>query len=498
MQDDARVDGPITEGLRANAFAAPAFGLGGYGYTCEEFIVEGRATAYAVEPGSAVEPGNATEPGNAAESSGGIEPRSGPGPAGGLTPDGHWTVRPTRQAPFRTRILVMRPADPREFSGTVWLTWVNVTAGFEIGDITRQNLRDGDAIVYVSAQRTGIDGVPGAEGNGLRAWDPRRYGTLSHPGDDFSYDIFTAAARLVGRDRPRLPVDPLRGLDVHRVLGTGASQSAMRLTSYLNGVQPLAGALDGALLVANFGLATLLETPAGGADLQEPFGRPPVRIRGDLGIPVLLVSTETEAEYLHPARQPDTPTMRTWEVAGAAHAGAGHDSIVDVIATFTRDGLVLPSGSLGSTSGAVEAAAAPNSLDWLPVVSAARRSLVAWAADGTEPAHVPPIVIEGVPGRVQRDGHGNALGGARMPELEVPVATHRGTVEGADLMGSLFGSMRIFPAAKLRTLYPGRASYLTAFGAAVDRAVDAGYILPRDADTVRSSAARNAAELLPE
>ncbi|MDT3446396.1 MULTISPECIES: alpha/beta hydrolase domain-containing protein [unclassified Pseudofrankia] len=462
------VSGPITTGDRPNAFAEPAFDLHEYGYTSQEFLFGGQARAYAPAPGTK------------------------------LGADGRWALKADRTEPFKSRLLVMRPSDPAKFSGNVWLTWVNVTAGFEIGDITRQGLRDGDAIVYVSAQKIGLDGVPGGERNGLRAWDPERYGTLTHPGDAFSFDIFTKAALLVGRDRGKLPVDPMSGLDVRRVLGTGASQSAIRLTAYLNGVQPLAKALDGALPIASFGHAASFDTPTGQTeDIDAIFRRPPVRIRDDLDIPVILVSTETEAESLYPARQPDSDTFRTWEIAGAAHAGAGKDSIGDVVATLTRDGLTLPTGASGSSSGAVATPTQPNSVDWLPVMSAARRGLVAWSRDGKAPPKLPVITIKGDPPRVQRDEHGNALGGIRMPELEVPVATYSGTVEGADRMASLFGSMKPFLPEQVHTLYPSRQDYLTAYDGAVDRAVRAGYFLDRDAEPIKAAAATAADQLFP-
>ena len=37
------------------------------------------------------------------------------------------------------------------------------------------------------------------------------------------------------------------GLPVRQVTATGGSQSAIRLNSYLNGIQPIDAALDGAL-----------------------------------------------------------------------------------------------------------------------------------------------------------------------------------------------------------------------------------------------------------
>ena len=88
--------------------------------------------------------------------------------------------------------------------------------------------------------------MPGAEaaaasGRGLQALDPERYGDLHHPGDGFSYDIYTQVGRGAAVARRRL--DPLDGLDVERVLAAGESQSAFALTTYVNGVQPLTGAV---------------------------------------------------------------------------------------------------------------------------------------------------------------------------------------------------------------------------------------------------------------
>jgi hypothetical protein len=458
--------GPIGDGTRPNAFGAPTVDLGAAGYVAEEFFYEGQATAYEPAPGAQ------------------------------LDDDGRWALEPSRQAPFKTRMLVIRPAEAETFSGTVWVEWLNVTAGFDIGDVTPESLRDGDAVVYVSAQQVGLDGTPGAEENGLRGWDPQRYGSLAHPGDDFSYDIFTKAALLVGPHRGTQRTDPMHGFDVDRVLGVGASQSAFRLTSYLNGVQPLTGALDGALLLANFGRSTRFETPDNDPGTIESTFLRSTRIRDDLGIPVMLVTTETEAESLYPVRQPDTDTFRTWEIAGASHAGAA-GGVDDVLAIFTRDQLTVPAGAFGSTSGAVGTASSPNFMRWLPVASGARGYLARWTAGGAAPPSLPLITIEGDPPQIQRDEHGNALGGIRMPEMDVPVATYRGNVEGADAMSSLFGSMTPFPPERLRTLYPSRDAYLDAYGQAVDRAVEAGYFDARDADSIEQSAVTKAAELFP-
>ena len=72
-----------------------------------------------------------------------------------------------------------------------------------------------------SARRPG--GAFGMAVPSLKGIDPERYSELHHPGDDFSYDIFTQAAQLLGPDRRR-ERDPLGGLDV-RAWWRSASRS---------------------------------------------------------------------------------------------------------------------------------------------------------------------------------------------------------------------------------------------------------------------------------
>ena len=99
-------------------------------------------------------------------------------------------------APYTTRIIVTRPSDAADFNGTVLLDWVNVTAQFENAVdtmLTREMLlREGFAYVHVSAQEAGLCCFPGLT---PKTWDPVRYAAISHPGDAWSFDIFTQIAR---------------------------------------------------------------------------------------------------------------------------------------------------------------------------------------------------------------------------------------------------------------------------------------------------------------
>ena len=200
----ATLTGPVTSGQRGRPFSLPLTDLGSVGYVAEEFFLEGTASGYEAESG--------TE----------------------LSVDGKWRVLASRTAPFRTRMLVVRPVTMARFNGVVYVNWQNVTAGFELGtaDFESEQLLDGFAWVGVSAQRVGVYGFPGSEQFALRGWDPERYGMLEHPGDDFSFDIYTQATRAIG---PAI----LGGAKAHKLVATGASQSAMRLRTYANAVQPI-------------------------------------------------------------------------------------------------------------------------------------------------------------------------------------------------------------------------------------------------------------------
>ena len=194
----------------------------GPGYVEQEYLATGTAAAYAA--------------------------------AGDLSGDGRWSFEPTTSAEYRTRVLVRRPEQASDFSGTVLVEWLNVSGGVdadaEFVSLREEIERQGHAWVGVSAQAIGVEGgpvavrvnVPGAEvaGQGLKKVDPARYGSLQHPGDSYAFDIYTQVARALRAGGPALG-----GLEPERVVAVGESQSAFALVTYINGVQPLTKAFDG-------------------------------------------------------------------------------------------------------------------------------------------------------------------------------------------------------------------------------------------------------------
>jgi hypothetical protein len=446
------IEGPVTGGAKGWAFGRPLFDLADHGYVEEEFFLTGEATTYRQAPGS--------EWGR----------------------DGRWQAQARGAIPFKTRLLVYRPADPARFNGTVLVSWNNVTAGYELfqgesGEI----LEGGYAFVGATVQRVGVHGFP-TNSQGLAAWDPQRYGSLSIPGDDASYDIFTQVGRAVGPGRDRAGADPLGGLDVKKVIGLGASQSAGRLATYANAIQPLAKVYDGLLLQIYFGRGTALETgpaivnpdmaaPLGDGGLGDLMRRSGLvganLIRDDLEIPAMVVNSELEAIACHDVRQPDTSRFRYWESAGTSHVAYGVNLVR--AAKYQREfGAPLP------------VLEGMNRIPITPLYDAAIHHLNRWIDGGAPAPHQPKIDFSGEPPEVVRDALGIATGGIRLPQAEAPLAGHSAIPLRNDILHILRGSSLPFAAATVDRLYAGEADYLAKFEAAARRSVEAGVMLPRD------------------
>ena len=427
---------PPGDPSRDYPFFASDDGLERDGYVEREYFLDGTATAYA---------------------------------ANGTTTA---TVQSTGH-PYRTRIVVRRPAAARDFNGTVILEWYNVSNQYdqEVDWLqTHEHLvREGYAWVGVSAQRAGIHSP-----TGLRAWNPDRYGSLdvtaggAFTNDALSYDIFSQAAAAV---RGTATADPLGGLRARQVLATGHSQSAMRLRTYVNSIHPLAGVINGFLLHGIVGPGT---------------------VRTDLTTPVFKLQSESDVLVLGQAatRQADTPYLRTWEVTGTSHgdlklvAEHGPLRVRDIGSPPEDYPIGIPTRCDKPPLSRIPFYMAQNrAYDWLST----------WADGGDQPPSAPWIELLSVqPAVAARDGFGNALGGLRLPQHAVPTAENTGLNSGpAGTFCFLHGSHVPFSAATLEALYRRHGGYVSRVAAATRETVDAGYITRADAHETRTSAARS-------
>lgn len=392
---------------------------------------------------------------------------------GGLTPDGRWTFVPDGTAPYRTRVVVRRPVDPAKFSGTVVVEWLNVSGGIdadpEYTSLREELLRRGDIWVGVSAQKIGVAGGPvlvsvpgtaGVTGKGLVAIDPARYGSLVHPGDGYSFDMFTQVARAVRGGGPAVG-----GMKPKRILAAGESQSAIALTTYVNGVQPLTHAFDGFFIHSRASVPLSLVGPGQYADLTAAItGLKPTVFRTDTDVPILDIQAESDVTGVLDsvvARQPDSARFRLWEVAGTSHADQH---------------------LIGSTASSINCGVAINNGPMHLVAKAALRALDTWVRTGAPPPIAPRLdVSPGSSPHVLRDADGIALGGVRTPPVDVPVEVLSGAPGPSPaLICLLLGSTTPLSEARLVALYPEPADYTARYRADATRTIRAGFVLARD------------------
>jgi hypothetical protein len=401
---------------------------------------------------------------------------------GPLSTDGRFRLTAKGSAPYRTRVLVRRPP-PEKFNGTVIVEWLLVTDGIDAEPQWRfmadEIARGGYAWVGVSAQQIGVEGGPVAvqipalgdlPGKGLKVIDPERYGSLEHPGDAYSYDMFTQIARAVRAGAG------LGGLTAERLIATGASQSAVLLTTYVDGVQPLTQALDGFVLYGRGGAPAPLGEPGSPIDIGSALTGKPTIIRTDVDVPVLLVATETDLVSVldyYSARQDDNDRLRLWEVAGAAHANR-----------FV----------LGPHNEGIDCGVAFNDGPQRFVVAAGLRATDTWIRTGKAPPKAPRLDVELIDGKhvLHRDANGNATGGIRTPQLDVPVATVSGEPGPVpSVLCLLLGSTKPFDAGRLTARYATRQAYLDAYRKAADAAIASGFVVADDRRALLADAQPN-------
>lgn len=399
----------------------------------------------------------------------------------------------TSVGPYRTRMLVRRPAQAQAFNGTVLVEWFNVSFNFDIDiewpALRDQVLRDGYAYVGVSVQTVGL--------NFLTTNLAQRYGTLVHP-DPFpptgnpqlgSFGIFGQVGKAL-RAGSATGVDALGGLAPRELIAVGQSQSAGRLATYSQTIHNVQTerVYDAFLLNA---------------------GPPTVQAN----VPTIVVNSELEIPRINalpPAAFADTASYRMWQVAGGPHTPV--PTTENVRALVVRD---LTPGS----DAAFPRCAYPLGINPIPfgvirieyVLRAAVQQLQRWVRTGT-PAPRAPLVETGPPvmvgtqliAPILRDALGNARGGIRLPEVDAAVVRHVGVNLGAQC-GVLYGFDAFDGNAEQPTtppdpndpasepaspsaVYASRTEYLSRYSASATRAVDAGFILAPDARrTVRDA-----------
>jgi len=401
--------------------------------------------------------------------------------------------------PYATRLLVRRPVDARRFSGLVVVELLNPTTlqdddpvwtaaqeelvraghvwvGVTIKPVAIAALKAADAQRYAplgfafqqSPECRPAPGLPGVPGSGEAM--------LASPASEngLAWGAIAQAGALL---RSGSRENPLRDLEPRRIVAAGLGESADYLVTFLHVGHPRLRLGDGAPVFDGFVLvgAGLADVPVNqcAPPLPQQDARrqlPPSRV------PVISVATSAElTRTLHLRREdnddPGDP-FRRYEIAGASLAPRPGDG----------NPCEEPPGEL-PLSWALNAVVANLSQFLFQGMALPRTPLVSVDADG----------------QLGRDGFGNVIGGWRLPQVQVPLASYspHSTPRRADDAASVWrcsltGSTRRFDSAEMKRLYGTRAEYLRRFDAAVAEAAAARLLVPADATALKAATARTA------
>jgi hypothetical protein len=407
--------------------------------------------------------------------------------------------------PYRTRIIVRRPVRPGKFNGSVVIEWWNSTSGFDTAPVWDPSAeyfgREGYIYVGVTNANQALSFLVG--GCSLLGVLPptcgTRYATLSLPDDGLAYDMVSQIANLLRSDSPD---NPVAGYDVERIYHSGQSQQGGSMVTYASGFH-VPGLNDGYFVQANVFARRINAGPICGEQGSPPFPLctpllqgSDVFVRTDLPVPVVNALTETDVAVLVgiAGRQTDTPTFRYYEMAGTAHL------------TVHKDVEIIPAGFPGPDPLFLEdlCQSPLNTIADGPVFGSYLYNAMWDNLDRqVRLGDVPPAgrVLDDVAGVIQRDQHGNALGGVRLPEMDVPTGSHNPPTNQADpnlppflqqianLACFLAGSTHPFDDATFDDLYRNRGSYVSQVIHAANALRDEGFLLQEDRQRILDSAA---------
>jgi hypothetical protein len=352
-------------------------------------------------------------------------------------------------APYVTRMLVRMPRDPKNFNGIVLVDWPNVTdqEDFEFtwwAPAHTYLMQQGYGYALISAQQVGV--------NHLKAWDPERYATLVQPSDNYAQDIFAQGVQALRDPQDNgtsifypTVVDPTGGVQVKHVVAGGVSQSASELATFIN---------DG--------------YNRGEVDAYN--------IERDLGVTftdysTFIFSMDEETSFTgQPAapRAPDNPHFVVWEEAGASHEPISWWEYR--LATQEKQG-EIPPGSPDPVNAACSVNRAPINYRDDAMLYWTRKYLTT----GAEPPSAPRIErTSSTDYTPVRDANGLVVGGLRDSFIQVPVALN--TSQGCPF----WGTYTPWTAAKIDSMYPTHADYVSQVTAWDNYEVSKGWLLPQD------------------
>jgi catechol 2,3-dioxygenase-like lactoylglutathione lyase family enzyme len=368
------------------------------------------------------------------------------------TTEEYFVTGRANDAPYTTRIIVRRPTDPAQFSGTV------VAEALHAGG--RSLIFEWSRVSILTRRHMFVEIVHSPANVALfKTFNGERYAPLSIAIGQTN-EILAQVGMLV-----KSGAAPFAGYAIRRMMLMGTSASSGTVRGYFP-AHAARRLVDGKPIYDGF----LLTSTNG----NEPL---PI-----VDVPIVQMPTQTEvttwAEAGIKYRRPDSDApgnrYRLYEVAGMPHNNSRENP------GFLNDPCTLPVTDF--PAGAFTALGLNYLVDWI--------------ATGKTPPHAPPIEVDQNTANdgsfLALDEFGNARGGIRNVYVDVPVAANgvigKGKTTAQDRLCLLAGTKVPLAPDVLRRLYKSKDDYVSKVDRRLKELVDAGWFLPEYADTVRSDA----------
>jgi hypothetical protein len=406
--------------------------------------------------------------------------------------------------PYKTRVILRRPAKSNKFNGTVVIEWFNSTANFDtapVWDASAEYFAE-NGIAYVGVTNSNQSLAYLLDGCRLLGVLPpscgSRYSSLSLPDDGLAYEMLSQIANFIKSDDAHNPFPPR--FEVERIFHAGESQQAGSVITYASAFD-LPGVNDGYFIQSGASARTINAGPVCGAARApafpdctprlEPSDR---RVRTDLAVPVYQLVTQTDIEVLFGTfgRQQDTPTFRYYEVAGGAHLITHKDIELVPAGVAGPDPILLEDLCLNPINTTADG---PVFVSY--VFNALWERMHEQVIDGATPPAGIVMNVDG--GEVQKDDLGNGLGGVRLPSLEVPTNIYTSGNRAdptlpdflqriGNLACFLAGSVEPLDETTLNMLYRNNGVYRSQISHAVKSLKSEGLLLQSDAIRIKALA----------
>lgn len=399
----------------------------------------------------------------------------------------------TTGAPYVNRILVRRPADRFDFSGTVVVEMFNTARRFDWPMIW------GYSADYFLQNRDIWIGVSGPNSvEGLKQFNAARYGDLSFanpqsgtcPGSDrqrgamengLKWDMMAQIAALVKTDSV---AGFLPEFEVKRVYLTSQNNE---METYINGFHDRWRMADGAPLYD----AYFIKSPTAPAPVNDcapalAEGDPRRQLK-DVDVPVMQVLTQGEvlASAWNRKEDSDMPEsrLRRYEIAAAAHI----DAVPYRAMPKREDQIAAVGNAQGTEEWPFDVTCMPDiELQQFPllkfVMNSAFQNLERWAHYNIRPPYAKRITIqnEGTPqASLTVNEFGIAEGGVRTPYTEYPTARYETNMEGPGVCAEL-GTTHPFTRAQIEERYGSLEEYSQTARQSADRTFAARWIIDGD------------------